>query len=177
MAYKPVFDGNTDRTVTLGKEGNPKSIEGYFLGTKEVSSDYGVGKLHIFQTGEGTIGVWGKSRLDKMLNTSLVGQMCLVQFTGMIASNKKGRKPSYGFKVMHDPENVIEVHSSPTVSSEALDESTDEELIDSYESVEELEEAVPYTPPAAPKRPAVAANPAKQAAVQALLNGNKSRLA
>jgi hypothetical protein len=160
MAYRTKFDGQTDKTVTLGLEGNPASIEGYFLGSKDVASDYGPGKLHIFQTPEGTVGVWGKTRLNSALTKDLVGQMVLVEFTGMVAPKKKGRRPSYGFKVQHDPDNTIEVTMDLSGSAAAED----------YEDEEGEEgDTMPVTSTQAYKTPSAA----DKARVQALLNGNK----
>lgn len=167
MAYQTKFDGNTDKTVTLGKEGNPTSIEGYFLGTKITpDTGYGPGKLHIFQTAEGAVGVWGKTRLDQLLSADLIGQMTLVSFTGMIAAAKKGKSPSYGFKVQHDKDNTIDT------SSINLSSSDNQELDSNDSDVIEEEEPAPvaYT---SPKIAAKTPNSDRVAKVQALLNGRK----
>lgn len=165
MAYKTKFDGQTDKTVTLGLEGNPTSLEGYFLGSKDIVSEFGPGKLHIFQTQEGNIGVWGKTRLNGMLTKDLVGQMVLVEFTGMVAPKKKGRRPSYGFKVQHDPDNTIEVTMD-------LSGSTAETYGD--EEADEVSDSAPEAPLASATRVAARGPTAEQKArVQALVSGRK----
>ncbi len=109
MAYKTKFDGSTDTTIKLGGAGNPTSIEGYFLGTKEIPDQgYGPGKLHIFQTQEGTVGVWGKTNSNRLLTSDIIGQMVLLSFTGM-GEKKKGKNPAYNYSVQHDPENTTDV--------------------------------------------------------------------
>ncbi len=178
MAYQTKFDGTTDKTIKLGGEGNPTSIEGYFLGSKDTQSDYGPGKLHIFQTDEGTVGVWGKTRMNGLLTKDLVGQMVLVSFTGMIAPSKKGRKPSYGYKVQHDPSNVTDT-TGINLNAAATDEDSadDVEGYDSEVSTDSYDE--PTAPPARPVAPAKAApapNAARTAQVQALLNKNRARV-
>lgn len=146
MAYQTKFDGSCDKAVTLGAENNPTSLEGYFLGSKETpDKGYGPGKLHIFQTKEGTVGVWGKTRLNNLLTRELVGQMCLVNFTGMIQPSKKGKRPSYGYKVQHDPDNTVVVDAVSLEDSHA--ESSEEDYSDSSLEDSDVEEA--YTPPAA----------------------------
>ncbi len=131
MAYQTKFDGQTDKAVTLGKPGDPTTVEGYFLGTKITpDTGYGPGKLHIFQTSEGSIGVWGKTRLNTLLTPELVGQMTLVTFTGMVAPAKKGKRPSYGFKVQHDPSNKIDV--APLVSSNDATEPESDDVDESF---------------------------------------------
>lgn len=163
MAYKTKFDGQTDKTVALGSEGNPTSLEGYFIGSKEIASDYGIAKLHIFQTSEGNVGVWGKTRLNTMLTKDLVGQMVLVEFTGMVAPTKKGRKPSYGFKVQHDPENTIEV--SADLSATTADDYGDE----SAEDPETVSEAPLVSARVVARGPTAE----QKARVQALVSGRK----
>ncbi len=162
MAYITKFNGNTDKTVTLGKPGDPTKVEGYFLGSKDTpDGGYGPGKLHIFQTNEGSVGIWGKTRLNSSLTPDLVGQMVLVEFTGMIQPKTKGRRPSYGFKVQHDPGNTIETGTINLNASEDSDE--DSEDLDSNES--SSYSSRPSTPPPA----AVAPDAERRARVNALL--------
>lgn len=174
MSYQTKFDGRTDKTIRLGGDGNPTSIEGYFLGSKDTQSDYGPGKLHLFQTSEGVVGVWGKTRMNTLLTDNHRGQMVLLSFTGMIAPSKKGRRPSYGFKLQYDPENTIDVSNidlSATPSAE--DEEDVSDVSNSFH--EETEENETFTPP--PKRPTapIAAAPSaeRQAKMQAMLNSRK----
>lgn len=171
MAFVKKFDGTTDNTVTLGKEGNPKSIEGYFLGSKEVQSDYGPGKLHIFQTRSGTTGVWGKTRLNTLLTDDLRGQMVRATFTGMVQPSKKGMRPSYGFSVEHDNENTIDVNSVNVNVSEPTQDSLEE----SDEGLFEEEQAQEEVTAPRPKSPIKAAtvDASRQAKIQALLNSKK----
>lgn len=171
MAYVTKFDGRTDKTIKIGGEGNPTSIEGYFLGSKDTSSDFGPGKLHLFQTEEGVIGVWGKTRMNNLLTADLRGQMVLVNFTGMIAPSKKGRRPSYGYKVQHDTQNVIDVSNIDLTST--LESSEDSETeVDSYES--NAIEVLVDRHPVAPKTPATTPSAERRAQVQALLNKNRA---
>lgn len=178
MAYITKFDGRTDKTIKLGGEGNPGSIEGYFLGSKDTLSDFGPGKLHYFQTEEGVIGVWGKTRMNSLLSNDLRGQMVLLTFTGMIAPSKKGRRPSYGYKVQHDPSNTIDV-SNIDLSATPLSEDSDDSEVESYTSdsdtsdSEESYEQPVLAKPTAPARPVATPNADRQAKVQALLNKSK----
>jgi hypothetical protein len=92
----------------------------------------------------------------------------------MIQPKKKGRSPSYGFKVQHDPDNTIDT-SGVNLNHQmdnADDLSDDSELDDSVDAGEEEE----YTPPArtvAAKTPATVPNNAARARVEALLQKNK----
>ncbi len=172
MAYITKFNGNTDSTVTLGKEGAPTSVEGYFLGTKETpDTGFGPGKLHVFKTSEGDIGVWGKSRLNNMLTPELVGQMVLVEFTGMIPPAKKGRRPSYGFKVQHDPENTIEVSSVALTAPTDADDYEDSDAADDYLDAQTA--SVSPVRPSRPSAPLKTPSAADRAKVNALLSGRK----
>lgn len=169
MAYETKFSGNTDKTVILGKEGNPTSIEGYFLGTKVTpDTGYGPGKLHVFQTSEGSVGVWGKTRLNSLLTSDLVGQMTLVTFTGMIASSKKGMRPSFGFKVQHDRQNTIDTSGVDLLAaSEPEEDNSDQGLFEEQENTVAYVSTPPVRASLAPKLP----DADRRAKVQALLNG------
>lgn len=180
MAFKKKFDGQVSKTVSLGgKPENPSFIEGYFLGSKDTVSDFGPGKLHIFQTKDGHIGVWGKSRMNTLLTDDLRGLMVRVTFTGMVAPTKKGRRPSYGYQVEFDDENTIDVSgvnlNTPTIEdADDAGDTTDEQDFAS----EEEQEYVDEVPPAKPSRPAVAAavpSPSRQSQVQALLSKSRVR--
>lgn len=131
MAYQTKFDGNFDKVFALGVDGNPSTIEGYFLGSKVISTDYGKNKIHGFQTPTGTVGIFGKARLNHLLTEDLRGQKCLVEFTGMIEPKKKGQMPAYGFKVLHDPDDIIDV--SP-IGFE------DKKIVDGGETQEDIDE-------------------------------------
>lgn len=168
MAYQTKFDGSTEATIKLGGENNPQSIEGYFLGTKATKSEYGDGKLHIFQTSAGNVGVWGKTRMDSLLTQDLVGLMVLVSFTGMIAPSKKGRKPSYGYKVQFDKDNSINTDHINLSAASSEDEGSDDS-----EGYESDEAPVAYKAPVAPSRPASTPSTDRQAQLQALLNKRK----
>ncbi len=176
MAYQTKFDGSTDTTIQLGgknKDGtpNPTSLEGYFLGSKDTDGDFGPGKLHLFQTKEGTIGVWGKSRLNGLLTKDIIGQMTLVTFTGMIAPTKKGRRPAYGYKVQHDTSNTIDVGdlNLNAASAGGADEGSEDEELASVG----FASSDSYHQTAEPRVAAAVPNAARQAQVQALLNKNK----
>jgi hypothetical protein len=173
MAYKNKFDGSTDTTVTLGSENSPTQIEGYFLGSKTTpDKGYGPGKLHVFQTEKGTVGVWGKTRLNNLLTSDLVGQMVFVEFTGMIAPKTKGRRPSYGFSVKHDPENTIDTTSiNLSAPSEEIEEETENEAQEELHRYSQPETS--FKGPTASKTAAVSPSAERSARVQALLSGKK----
>lgn len=183
MSYKTKFDGRTDKTIKLGGDGNPTSIEGYFLGSKETQSDYGPGKLHLFQTPEGVVGVWGKTRMNNLLTADHRGQMVLLSFTGMIAPAKKGRRPSYGFKLQYDPENTIDVSNIDLTAAPSAEDEDDGGLDTSFaENLAENDSLLDEEPVSSVSRvvtaPQVVAAPAsseRQAKMQALLNSRRSK--
>lgn len=189
MAFKTVQNLDADTSVQLGGKdasgkANPTEIEGYYLGFREIDGDFGLSKLHVFQTEEGNVGVWGKTRLNSKLSPSLVGTMVKVTFTGMIAPRKKGRKPSFGYEVQFDNENVIDVSTlSQASDSEASDsEASDEEYGNNGEDLPEesdpgeaqrAPDEVPPARAAAPRQAAQAASPAAQQKVKDLLAGRR----
>lgn len=147
MAYIKKFDGQTDTTVQLGDKNNPvrKSVEGYFLGTKETpDTGYGPGKLHIFQTKEGTVGVWGKTNSNRLMTSDHRGQMCKLTFTGM-GEKKKGKNPAYNYELQYDAENTTDVTGVDMNASEPEEDLGSDEVEGSSfaEEPSESEESSP----------------------------------
>lgn len=124
MAYEEVQDLGTDTVTAIGgsnkKTGkaNPTSIEGYFIGSRDVPSSMsktGLAKIHVFKTAKGNEGVWGKTDLDIKLASVPIGTMTLVKFDRMQVT--KGKQPMYKYKVSVDRDNIIEVAGSADVKS------------------------------------------------------------
>lgn len=194
MGFQDIADLDCQVTTAIGgvdkKSGkkNPTTIEGYFIGTRNVPSQKsktGFAALHVLQTPKGNVGVWGKTNLDQKMTAVKAGQMIRITFTGMVETKNN---PMYKYRVQVDPTNSIEVNTGDDGQSEfsdgetgAFDASgtgfsdTGEEA--AYEPEAELgeEEApldeAPVTRPVAPARRAAAPDPARAAKVQALLNG------
>lgn len=177
MSYKTKLDPSASKTIQVGGKGadgtrNPTEIEGYYLGAKETDGQYGPGKLHIFQTSEGNVGVWGKSNSNRLLTGDLVGQMVKLTFTGM-SKPAKGKRPAYLYQVQHDPENTIDASGIDLNASEDSDNLPDyggEEDSDVFgDESNDYEEPI-IQRAVAPKVAAKAPSAAQQAKVQALLN-------
>jgi hypothetical protein len=155
MAFKKVLDtASAKETIRLGGEGNPSSVEGYFLGTRKVETEYGEAQLHAFQTKKGVIAVWGKTIMNNLLAQVPVGEMTRVTFTGM-GEKKKGRNPAYLYNVEHDESEKIDTGSIDLVSATSTDEEED------YGTTESEDEV--------PSAPA----PSSQSKIQALLNSRR----
>ena len=186
MAYQTKTELSSEKTYSLGGvdkstgKKNPTSVEGYYIGSR-VTKDtgYGPGLLHFFQTPTGNHGVWGKTRLNNLLSPDLVGQMVLATFTGM-SPPRKGKNPSYLYKVQHDPSNFIEVANDATEPQAITEDGDDghqgdepQGETDPADEPEQMDVAPPPRP-VAPRAPAQAPSPDRQAKVQALLNRAKS---
>jgi hypothetical protein len=186
MAYKKKLDLVTDNAIQLGGSTagklNPTKIEGFYLGFKEVDGEYGLGKLHIFQTLKGNVGVWGKTNLNRILTSHEKGMMCQVTFTGM-GTAKKGKKPAYEYQLEYDDSLTIDVSGIDLSASEpeSLENSSESDVgsytapADDDESNESVDESVTYSRPSAPKNPPVGVSSAQQKRVQDLLNKNRTR--
>lgn len=163
MALIKKITGQSDKTIKLGGAGNPTSIDGYFLGTKTTAdTGYGPGKLHMFSTAEGVVGVWGKTAMNNSLTQELVGQRVVVTFLGMKKSKTKGRSPFYDYSIEHDPENTMDVSELANWASGGA-ESSDE----SYE--DEITDEIAPARTAAPRNIPAAASPTQQARVKEAL--------
>ena len=185
MAFKEVSNLDAETTIALGginkKTGkeNPTSITGYFIGTRDVETDFGPAKLHVFQTDRGNVGVWGKTDLNRKLTSVTPGVMVRATQNGQV--KVPGRNPMYKYKVEVDTDDSIEVAMSSVVAEDyaeendetfgAIDNSYEETEIDAEE--ETFDEPVVVRPVAA-KKAATAPDAARQAKVKALLNKSKS---
>lgn len=135
MAYKEIVSLDADTTVAIGganrKTGkkNPTEVEGFYLGTKEVSSPKsktGKASIHIFQTAKGNVGVWGKTDMDRKMRTAVPGAMTLVKFEKMQATPNG---EMYKYSVAQDTDNTIEVDQVNTGDeggNEGLDNDEDD---------------------------------------------------
>lgn len=191
MALVKRPDLGTETVTQLGginaKTGkpNPKSVEGYYLGFKATDSDFGPGKLHIFQTAQGNVGVWGKTNSNRQLTSDLVGNMVKLVFTGM-GKASKGRKPPYNYEVYEDKSDTIEVapaaastfgdnqESNDDTSADEVDYSQDESEDSDVTTEEEALDVAPPARPTMPRRVASTPSAASIASVKARLMGNKS---
>lgn len=182
MGFEKINSLDSDVSINLGgvnkKTGkaNPKSVEGYYLGTKTgIPNKYDATKpdcLHILQTDKGNVGVWGKSHLNPQMSKAIPGAMIRITFTGTRPS-KKGNDQLL-FSVEQDKNNNISVEDLATQDSEEYTP-TQDDSDDSTESLFEnaLTDEVAYTPPVAPRAAAKAPDAARQAKVRELLNGGR----
>lgn len=115
MAFRTVNSLDADTTVSLGgvnrktNKANPKSVEGYFLGSKEVADakkKSGTSYIHIFQTPKGNLGVWGKTDMDNKLKSVTPGTMTKITHASM---RKTPNGDMYVYEVAVDDDNTITV--------------------------------------------------------------------
>lgn len=195
MAFREVSSLESDTTISLGgkdKQGksNPVKLIGYYLGSKTVPSAMsktGTCKIHVFQTPNGTTGVWGKTDLDRKIAAATLGALTMVTYTGLQSNPKPGRKPMYLYSVKVNEENVIEVAAPP--SDSAVEDEVDAGYVtptSSYgDEPEEADvgddEAAPdeVTPARAspPRTPAAAPSLDAQARIKALVAKTRTRAA
>lgn len=173
MALKKVQSLDADTTISLGgynkttKKENPTSVEGYYLGSKQVESaksKTGFSFLHVFQTADGNTGVWGKTNMDTQLKSVPVGTKTQVNHVGLVTL--KNGNEMHRYDVLIDSEDTIEV----TASNNTLENSTED-----FQGEEEsfLPDEVPAI---RAKAPAVAAtvDASRRAKVEELLKRNKN---
>lgn len=184
MAFKEIVSLDADVTTAIGGSNrqsgktNPKSVEGYYLGTKQVESrksKNGVASLHVLQTATGNLGVWGKTDMDRKMASVPAGAMIRITHTGM---QPTPNGEMYKYKVEVDPSNTVDVSSLQT-SSESQESEAEEAVTGfSEEPQEEEEEALDEVSPArvAATTPAArTASAAQQDRVRAMLNSARKR--
>lgn len=182
MAFEDVVDLDCSVTYAIGgvdkKSGkkNPTSIEGYYLGSRQVpNSKYnnGMSTLHIFQTTRGNEGVWGKTNLDTQLSTVTPGRLTRVIFIGMVDTKNN---PMYKYKLQVDKKNTINVGAESDLDSDEsqsaavydgdnLNELSEDDDTGAEEPLDEIEVARAVAPRVAAKMP----SQEQQRKVQSLL--------
>lgn len=191
MGFQDIADLDCQVTTAIGgvdkKSGknNPKTIEGFYIGTRQVPSKKtksGFAALHVLQTEKGNVGVWGKTNLDQKMTAVKAGQLIRISFTGMVETKNN---PMYKYRVQVDPSQTIDVATGDdaVADADAYNDEGDGAYDDTavgaddagYEPEAELgeEEApldeAPVSRPVAPPRRASAPDAARAAKVQALL--------
>ncbi len=181
MAFEKLVSLDTDKVIGIdGKRDkktgvkNPTSIEGYFLGTKKYESPKsksGVGNIHVFQTPQGNIGVWGKTHLDGEMLKVAPGTMVKAYFEKMVPT-KNGDMYKFGVEV--DKNNTLDVSSlADQGQTYTHDDSAEDNDNVSYESAADNEDEVEYQEPVYTPAPAALASKTNAARAQALLSKNK----
>lgn len=184
MAFKEIQSLDAETTISLGgfnkktRQDNPTQITGYYLGSKTVPSQKsktGKAYIHIFQTADGNVGVWGKTDLDRKMSalTEKVGVMVRVTQSG--TKPTKGGNDMYIFRVEVDADNTIEVATAPqSYESEVIEEDYAEESYDDEENPNAEFDAPVTRRPTAPVKAATVPDAARQAKVKALLAKTKT---
>lgn len=172
MAFQEIASLDADVTIALGgrnkktNKDNPKSVEGYYLGSKEVrspKSKTGFASIHILQTAKGNVGVWGKTDMDRKIKSVTPGTMIRVTHTGMQATPNG---EMYKYSVEQDTDNTIDVGNLANVQTAATGQGeyeADGGTADEGLSAEDQEELLQ----------AQAEAEARAAKVKALLNKTK----
>lgn len=130
MAFKEVLDLNPDTVIALGGQNrktgkaNPTKVEGYYLGKRQVEDrkkKSGVSYIYVFQTEKGNVGVWGKTDLDRKMQSATPGAMLRATCIG---TTPTPNGDMYKFKVEVDSDNTIEVTASEEVIDSGFGEDT-----------------------------------------------------
>lgn len=173
MAYEElgsvevVVLGGVDKST--GKA-NPKELEGYLLGIEQRPNKFNLTKpqnFYIFQTKEGSKGVYGKAGIDSVLKGAKLGAMTKLIATGQTLDTGKGN-PMKVFKGFQDKTNTIDVSGVDFSTESHSDSESDASEHDS--SVAEIEAyETPVAKAPTPISRASSSSAASHAAVQALL--------
>lgn len=143
------------------------TLKGYYQGQVKKTINGMPAIEHTYKTSSGLVGVLGQANILRQFETNGVtpGTYVEITFTGETMKLKGGRTMKV-YDVAFDNENT---DSSPEAPS-------DEEVADYDDGSEEEEEApAPIAArPTAPRAPAAAASPERQARIQAMLNKTRS---
>lgn len=180
MGFKERTSLDADTTTAIGGQNkktgkkNPSTIEGYYLGSREVESKKsknGKASIHFLQTSKGNVGVWGKTDLDRKISGVEPGAMVRITHTGMQATPNG---EMYKYKVEVDEDNTVEVSAAPQEDSsdEVEDSDVSSDDNDSYDSSEDTEDEEQED--AAQLAANAKAAAARKAKVQSLIKGKKA---
>lgn len=142
MARIKLNDLNADKCVGFGNKPGQKqageTVEGYYIGSRVVDSGMGPSTLHILQTEQGNLGLWGSKQLnDKLALVPQENHRVFVTYTRTIKAGKGTMKV---FDVEYDNDDKLG-SSAAQVSFSASSSEDEEGIYDSSEIVEDdLEE-------------------------------------
>ncbi len=145
MAFKQLQSLDAETTISLGgynkkaKKENPTSIEGYYLGNKQVEDSKNADKkntIYYLKTAKGNVAVWGKTDMDRKMSGAKVGVMTRITHTGM-KPTKNGEMYVYSVEV--DADNTIEVEPNGAVRSASYND--DEPSFNASEELDEEQES------------------------------------
>lgn len=149
MGFKEVTTLDADTTITIGgvvkKTGkkNPTNIEGFYLGKREVTGGKFTrpGKkdsIYFLRTADGNVGVWGKTDLDRKMNSVTPGAMIRISYAG---TTPTPNGDMHKYKVEVDMSNTIEVDDYATTTNVDEDNAEDDrEAVGGYEDGPEVDE-------------------------------------
>ena len=85
-----------------------KPLQAYYIGCKQVNTQFGEQTIHEFQKDNGTkVFVWGFTALDRLLEHSPKGALTKVTYTGKSESKNKYGNKSHTCTVFFDEENKL----------------------------------------------------------------------
>ena len=139
MGFKEVNSLDASVTITIGgfdkknKKDNPTSAEGYYLGSRVIpGGKYGDSTLHVLQTANGNLGIWGKTDLNKKVGLVKTGTMIRISYTGL--KELKGGNDMHTYRVELDEDNTIDVSGISAAANVDSDDTGDD---DAYETEED----------------------------------------
>lgn len=180
MPFKQLADLDASTCTAIGGvdkqtgKKNPTSIEGYYIGTRQVpskKSKTGLAALHILQTKTGNVGVWGKTNLDQKMPAVIPGQLIRISFVGMVETPNN---PMYKYKVEVDADSTIEVNLADNAGSSDTEPADEPDYSGLQEPDPSANDQAPYEdaaqlPARRPASPAQPASAERQAAVRNVL--------
>lgn len=185
MGFKTVISLEADTATAIGGvdkrtgKANPKQVEGYFLGSRKVESrksKSGFAYLHVLQTANGNLGVWGKTDMDRKLLSVPAGTMVRITHTGM---QPTPNGDMYKYRVEQDDSNQLDVSGlSSEAPQEAAEEETSEPVAGFSDEPQEEDSEEQESSPArysAPVAQAKAPSAAQQERARAILNAARKR--
>lgn len=119
MALQKANRSSAGETISLGRPGQPTSLNGYLTNVKEVIANETPTKIYTFNSNGKTQQVWGSRDLDDQMENVPVGCLVNIQSTG---KRKTPKGAMYTFDVSFDADDTFNGDS---------DEETDEEYVTS----------------------------------------------
>lgn len=105
MALQKASRSSAAQTMSLGRPGQPTSIEGYLVNVKEVTANEKPTKIYTFNVNGANQQVWGSRDLDDQMENVPTGCFVSAACTGQ---RKTPKGKMYTFDVGFDPDNVLD---------------------------------------------------------------------
>lgn len=103
-----------------------KPLEGYYLETKLMNTQFGEQALHVFEKKDGKkVSVWGFTALNRLLEMTPKGTLCKVTYMGLSKDKNKYGKQVHTCTLFFDEDDKMKIEGIPEHGESGNEDNSD----------------------------------------------------